>query len=128
MREVSIEDLGGNEETALGLQMPDSRPGPESAFLQGERNRILYEAMDKLTSGIRTAIELRDLGELSTKEVARVLGLSIEAVKGRVYQGRRKLHKVLKHESAWMYGKQILRGSRKANELSPHQLVCSSCD
>ena len=59
LREVSIEDLGGNEETALGLQMPDSRPGPESAFLQGERNRILYEAMDKLTSGIRTAIELR---------------------------------------------------------------------
>ena len=96
LREVSIEDLSGNEETALGLQMPDSRPGPESAFLQGERNRILYEAMDKLTSGIRTAIELRDLGELSTKEVARVLGLSIEAVKGRVYQGRRKLHKVLK--------------------------------
>src|SRR5712664_4616281 len=57
LREVSLEDLGGNEETALGLQMPDSRPGPESAFLQGERNRILYEAMDKLTSGIRTAIE-----------------------------------------------------------------------
>ena len=128
LREVSLEDLGGNEETALGLQMPDSRPGPESAFLQGERNRILYEAMDKLTSGIRTAIELRDLGELSTKEVARVLGLSIEAVKGRVYQGRRKLHKELKRESAWMYGKQILRASRKANELSPHQLVCSSCD
>ena len=110
LREVSIEDLSGNEETALGLQMPDSRPGPESAFLQGERNRILYEAMDKLTSGIRTAIELRDLGELSTKEVARILGLSIEAVKGRVYQGRRKLHKVLKRESAWMYGKQILGG------------------
>src|SRR5260370_19423324 len=110
LREVSIEDFSGNEETALGLQMPDSRPGPESAFLQGERNRILYEAMDKLTSGIRTAIELRDLGEVSTKESARVLGLSIEAVKGRVYQGRRKFHKVLKPQSAWMYGNQILRG------------------
>ena len=128
LREVSIEDLSGNEETALGLQMPDSRPGPESAFLQGERNRILYEAMDKLTSGIRTAIELRDLGELSTKEVARVLGLSIEAVKGRVYQGRRKLHKVLKRESAWMYGKQILRASRKANGIARDPLVGSTCN
>src|SRR6266850_1508090 len=128
LREVSIEDLSGNEETARGLQMPDSRPGPESAFLQGERNRILYEAMDKLTSGIRTAIELRDLGELSTKEVARVLGLSIEAVKGRVYQGRRKLHKVLKRESAWMYGKQILRASRKANGNSRDPLVGSTCN
>src|SRR6266481_4832503 len=128
LREVSIDDLSRNEETALGLQMPDSRPGPESAFLQGERNRILYEAMDKLTSGIRTAIELRDLGELSTKEVARVLGLSIEAVKGRVYQGRRKLHKVLKRESAWMYGKQILRASHKANGISRDPLVGSICN
>jgi len=74
--------------------------------------------MDKLTSGIRTAIELRDLGELSTKEVARVLGLSIEAVKGRVYQGGGNCNKVLKRESAWMYGKQILRASRKANGIS----------
>jgi RNA polymerase sigma-70 factor (ECF subfamily) len=128
LHEVSIEDLSRNEETALGLQMPDSRPGPESAFLQGERNRILYEAMDKLTSGIRTAIELRDLGELSTKEVARVLGLSIEAVKGRVYQGRRKLHKVLKRESVWISEKQILQASRKANGLSRRHIVCSFGD
>ncbi len=128
LREVSIDNLSGNAEAPLGLNMPDSRAGPESAFLQGERNRILYEAMDKLTSGIRTAIELRDLGELSTKEVARVLGLSIEAVKGRVYQGRRKLHKVLKRESAWMYGKQILRASRKANGISRDPLVGSTCN
>ncbi len=69
-----------------------------------------------------------ELGELSTKEAARVMGLSVEAVKGRVFHGRRKLHQVLKRESAWMSGKQILRASRKENGLSRHQLVCSSCD
>src|SRR5713101_257678 len=128
LRELSINDLSGNEETALGLEIPDSRAGPESAFLQGERSRILSAAMDKLAPGIRKAIELRELGELSTKEAARVMGLSVEAVKGRVFHGRRKLHQVLKRESAWMSGKQILRASRKANGLSRHQLVCSSCD
>jgi RNA polymerase sigma-70 factor (ECF subfamily) len=128
LREVSIDDLSGNEEAPLGLQMPDSRAGPETAFLQGERNRILYGAMDKLTPGIRTAIELRDLGELSTKEVARVLGLSIEAVKGRVYQGRKKLYKALKHESVWMSERRILRASCKANGLSGRQVVCSFGD
>jgi RNA polymerase sigma-70 factor (ECF subfamily) len=127
-REVSIDDLSGNEEAPLGLQMPDSRAGPETAFLQGERNRILSEAMNKLTPGIRTAIELKYLGELSTKEVARVLGLSIEAVKGRVYQGRRKLHKVLKRESVWISEKQILQASRKANGLSRRHIVCSFGD
>src|SRR6267143_5667820 len=61
LREVSIDDLSGNEETALGLEMPDSRAGPESAFLQGERKRILSAAMNKLRPGIRKAIELREL-------------------------------------------------------------------
>jgi RNA polymerase sigma-70 factor, ECF subfamily len=128
LREVSIDDLSGNEETALGLEMPDSRAGPESAFLQGERKRILSAAMNKLRPGIRKAIELRELGELSIEEAAQVMGLSVAAVKGRVFHGRRKLHQVLKRESVWMSGKQILRASRKANGLSRDQLVCSSCD
>src|SRR5467141_1900496 len=128
LREVSIDDLSGSEEAPLGLQMPDSRAGPESAFLQDERNRILYAAMDKLTPRVRTAIELRELGELSTKEAARIMGLSVEAVKGRVFNGRKKLHQVLKRESVWMSGKQILQASRKANGLSRHQLVCSFGD
>src|SRR5229473_1670656 len=54
-REVSIDDLGGSEETSLGLEMPDSRAGPECLFLEGERSRILSAAMDKLTPGIRAA-------------------------------------------------------------------------
>jgi RNA polymerase sigma-70 factor (ECF subfamily) len=106
LREVSINDLSGNEETALGLEMPDTRAGPESAFLQDERNRILSDAMDKLTPGIRTAIELRELHELSTKEAARIMGLSVGAVKARVFQGRKKLYQVLMRESVRMYGKQ----------------------
>src|SRR6266446_1005331 len=111
LREVSINDLSGNEETALGLEMPDTRAGPETTFLQGERNQILYEAMDKLTPRTRTAIELRELGELSTKEAARVMGLSVGGVKARVFHGRRKLRRLLKRESAWMSGKQSLRAS-----------------
>ncbi len=128
LREVSIDDLSGNEEGAPWLEIPDSRASPESAFLRSERDRVLSAAMNKLTPGIRTAIELRDLGELSTKEVARLLGLSIEAVKSRVYQGRRKLHRVLKRESIWMSGTQILQASREANGPSRHQLVCSFGD
>jgi RNA polymerase sigma factor (sigma-70 family) len=107
LREVSIDDLSRNEETAVGLEMPDSRAGPEIAFLQGERNRILSDAMDKLTPGIRTAIALRDLGELSTKEAARVMGLSVSAVKARLFHGRRKLRQVLKGKSTQMYGKEM---------------------
>jgi len=128
LREISIDDSSRNEETTLGLEISDSRIGPESAFLQSERNQVLYEAMDKLKPGIRTAIELRDLSELSMKEAARVMGLSVDALKGRVFNGRRKLHQVLKRESLSISGKQILQASRKANGLSRHHLVCSFGD
>src|SRR6267143_2091072 len=123
LREVSIEDLSGNEGTALHMEMPDSRPSPERALLESEQNKVLWAAIKKLTPRTRKAIELRDLGELSTKEAAEALGLSVDAMKGRLFHGRRKLHRVLKRESAWISGRQILRASRKANGLSRHQLV-----
>jgi len=52
--------------------------------------------MERLRPGIRKAIELRELGELSTGETALVMGLSVAAVKGRVFQGRRKLRETLR--------------------------------
>jgi RNA polymerase sigma-70 factor (ECF subfamily) len=99
LREVSIDDLDRNEETALRLEMPDSRPDPESVFLKSEQNRVLSAAMNKLTPKTRKAIELRELGELSLEEAACAMGLSVAAVKARVFHGRRKLHQVLKRES-----------------------------
>src|SRR6266404_3144956 len=128
LREVSIDDLCGNEETALGLEILDSRADPETSFLQGERRRVLSTAMNRLTPGIRKAIELRDLGELSMEEAARVMGLSVAAVKGRVFHGRKKLHQVLKRESVWIPRKQVLGAGRKVNGLSRRQLAYGSCD
>jgi RNA polymerase sigma-70 factor (ECF subfamily) len=108
LREVSINDLSGNdEESPFELEMPDSRMGPESALLRDERSRILCAAINKLTPGMRKAIEVRELGEMSIEETARVMGLSVAAVKGRLFQGRRKLHQVLKRQSAWMAATQV---------------------
>src|SRR5258708_18038441 len=47
-REVPIKALSGNEETSLGLEMPDSRACPECLFLEGQRMRILSAAIDNL--------------------------------------------------------------------------------
>src|SRR5713101_294193 len=49
LREVSIDDLSGDEETTLRVEMPDSRPGTESVLLQSEQNRVLWAAMNRLT-------------------------------------------------------------------------------
>jgi RNA polymerase sigma-70 factor (ECF subfamily) len=118
LREVSINDLSGDEEISLRLEIPDSRAGPEVAFLQRELSRILSAAMDKLTPRTRTAIQLRELHELSMEDAARVMGLSVAAVKARVFHGRKRLGRALKRESEWMFGKRNCRASRKANGLS----------
>ena len=95
-REVPMAESSTEGETALLLDIPDSGPNPEDSCLQREQERILSAAVSELTPGMRKAIELRELGELSTRETARVMGLSVGAVKARVFHGRRKLRETLR--------------------------------
>jgi RNA polymerase sigma-70 factor (ECF subfamily) len=98
---VSIDELNANEETAMPLQIPDSRPNPERSYSQQERRRILYLAMNDLTPGIRAALEIREIGEQSVRETAQILGVSIPAVKSRVNRGRRILREKLERRMAF---------------------------
>jgi RNA polymerase sigma-70 factor (ECF subfamily) len=120
LREVSIDDSSGNEQIALGLEIPDSGPGPESSYSRREQERILSAAMKKLRPGIRRAIELRELDELSTEETAGAMGLSVAAVKARVFHGRRILRDMLKRYvgSAWKSKKHALGASRATQHIS----------
>jgi RNA polymerase sigma-70 factor (ECF subfamily) len=93
--EVPFEESSTKSETTLPLDFLDSAPNPEDSCLDREQEQILSAALNKLTPGIRKAIELRELGELSTGETALVMGLSVAAVKGRVFHGRRKLRETL---------------------------------
>ena len=94
--EVPIEESGTKTERALPLELLDSAPNPEDRCLDREQKQILSASLNKLTPGIRKAIELRDLRELSIGETALVMGLSITAVKCRVFRGRRKLRERLR--------------------------------
>ena len=95
-REVPIDDASEEETGIHGLQIPDSAPDPEASYLKQEETEALSEAIGKLRVKLRTAIELRELGELSAEETAQCLGLSVAAVKARVFHGRRKLRQSLR--------------------------------
>ena len=107
LREVSIDDSNANEETASALEIPDSSLNPEANYSQREWGRVLSSAMNELAPGIRKAIQLRFVDELSIRETARIMGLSIPAVKARVFRGLQTLRETLKRhvESAWISGK-----------------------
>jgi RNA polymerase sigma-70 factor (ECF subfamily) len=107
-------------ETGLPLDIPDAGPNPEGNCLQREQERILPTAVKELTPGMRKAIELRELGELSTGETAQVMGLSVGAVKARIFHGRRKLQQTLKRylEPTRTYGTRGLRTQRSVGDRS----------
>jgi RNA polymerase sigma-70 factor, ECF subfamily len=91
LREVSIDDLDGDEGTEPHFNIADASPDPEATCMQRKGARILWIAIRELTSRIRSVLELKDLRELSARETARHMGLSVAAVKARVFHGRKKL-------------------------------------
>lgn len=101
-RQISIDEhsIDGHsieaETGSASLEIQDSRPDPEASCAQGERARILLEAIDKLRPALRKAIELRELTELSTEETAGHLGISVGAVKARLFHGKRELREALR--------------------------------
>jgi RNA polymerase sigma-70 factor (ECF subfamily) len=94
-RESSMDTSNSLEVAASLLGMPDPRPDPEANYVVRERVDVLSAAIGKLRPTVRTAIELRELADLSTRETARRMGISVAAVKARVFHGRKRLRKTL---------------------------------
>lgn len=93
--EVPIDDSSCHEATPA-LELVDTSPDPEASYLQTEKTQSLSAAMRQLRPGMRKAIELRGLGELSNRDTAAHMGVSIGTVKARVFHARRKLAKALR--------------------------------
>jgi len=94
-REVSIDSVAGTEGSPASLEIPDSNGNPETSYSQREKVRILSKAVRNLRPRLRTTIVLRELRELSTNATACCMGLSVAAVKARIFHGKRKLRKEL---------------------------------
>jgi RNA polymerase sigma-70 factor (ECF subfamily) len=96
LRELPLDDSSSDEGITPILQIADASPDPEASYLQAERARILSAAVGALSPGMQRAIELQELGELKTRETAQHMGLSVSAVKARVFRARRSLAKSLR--------------------------------
>ena len=95
LREIPVEDPHDQGDAASAMEIPDASPDPETSYLRRERVQILSETLGNLRPGMREAIELRELAELSTAETARRMGVSVAAVKTRLFHARKKLRERL---------------------------------
>ena len=76
-------------------QIDANVPAPEKNQ-ENSRNLAVREAIWKLPASAREVIVLRYYNDLSYERMAEVLGISIQAVNGRVIRAKRKLGNILK--------------------------------
>lgn len=128
--DVSLDESTESEEPSFRLEVEDQSPNPEQLYADKERQRILVQAMKELAPGMRKAIELRELGERSTEETAQIMGISVSAVKARVFHGKKKLRERLKDhlEPAWASGRDTSRIMGNTKVSMQGQVACDACD
>jgi len=129
LREVRIDDLNANKETTTPLEVPDASPDPEAIYSQQEQAAMLSAAINQLPHGTRRVIQLRELDERSSEETARIMGISVSALKGRMFHGRRKLRQRLKQfvEPTLTSARKASRSIGNATHIPQHEVICNGC-
>jgi RNA polymerase sigma-70 factor, ECF subfamily len=82
----------------IAMEVADSGPTPEEILCEGERRAAVLEAVGRLRKSLKIIVLNRELKGLTSVETARLLGLSVGAVKARTFQARRFLRKNLKRK------------------------------
>src|SRR5260370_8064527 len=82
---VSMDEDVQTDEGSIPRDFAEWRPNPEQLYGQSELSDILRKTIQGLPPGFRTVFTLRDIENLSTEETAEALGLSVPAVKSRLF-------------------------------------------
>jgi RNA polymerase sigma-70 factor (ECF subfamily) len=88
--------LAGPREAAPSAEPVAPQPGPEARLMSTERAREITAAVDQLPDRQRTVFTLCHIGEQTTSEVSKALGLSEATVRVHLFRAVRKLRKLLR--------------------------------
>jgi RNA polymerase sigma-70 factor, ECF subfamily len=84
--------LGSEEELELAA---DTAPSPEAQQLRQADSRMLRESLESLPPEYREVLVLRELEEMSYKQISQVTNLPIGTVMSRLSRGRKRLETAL---------------------------------
>ncbi len=95
--QLPLDDLlGPAEQTGAGSEWAARDGDPLAGMMSAELGVQLQRALSQLPDKQRLAIVMFTLQEMPQKDVAETLGISVEAVKWHVFQGRKRLKEILK--------------------------------
>jgi len=93
-RALSLEFLA--ESNSLMMRDFHTDRGTDDHVLREERRHLVLRALQRLPAIQREAIILREYEELSYEEIAETLGITVQAVKSRLFRARTELERLLK--------------------------------
>jgi RNA polymerase sigma factor (sigma-70 family) len=93
-------------ENAIGMQHADNNP--ENLLMQKDNEKLLQHALAMLPLEFREVMVMRELEDLSYKQIAKIVDIPIGTVMSRLGRGRKQLAKLIEQgnqEASWIIGK-----------------------
>lgn len=115
---LSLELLSGGR-SFDSLPFPDSAPQPQEEAEARETHRLILAAIAQLSPPNRDAVLLYYFEQLSVREVAALLQISVPAVKGRLHKSRRKLRDQLRSNFAEWQPRPAVAQQNRSNQMIP---------
>ncbi|MFP5250189.1 MAG: RNA polymerase sigma factor [Acidobacteriota bacterium] len=84
-----------SDEMPMAQRLADGGPTQHDHAVQKEIEKMVQEALTKISPELREAVILRDLQDLDYKEIAQVLRIPEGTVKSRISRGRAELARLL---------------------------------
>ncbi len=96
----------------------DKTPSVEQQLVRKEMNECIRDFIEKLPETYRTVLVLSELEGLRNKEIAEILGVTLDTVKIRLHRAREKLKEELwTHcDSYWIEGNEFVPDLKNAFE------------
>ena len=84
-----------DDSLSLSARLPDRGPSPADRLASQEAQKMVREALGRLSPDLREAVILRDLQDMDYKEISQVLRVPEGTVKSRINRGRTELARLL---------------------------------
>jgi len=84
---LSLDELMPDDEELRTILLQAER-GPEDSAIHGEEHRLLHRAVLRLPTPLRMVLVLHDMEELTSEQIAAILGLQVGTVRVRLHRAR----------------------------------------
>ena len=91
VQSIAADELQSDDAEAFDMVAERQDPSTEATVIRGEMNACIREFVDQLPEAYRVVIVLSEMEGFKNREIAKILGVSLDTVKIRLHRAREKL-------------------------------------